>query len=68
MLGYRKFALAVLTILCATGLMWFGKIADGVYSTIVVAVVGGYLASNVFTNPARDIRVTGSSNASNASC
>jgi hypothetical protein len=45
--GYRKFALAFAALLAATALMWAGKIDDGVYSTIVVAVVGGYLAANV---------------------
>ena len=49
MLGYRKFAVAIFAVLCASLLVGLGKIADGVYSTIVVAVVGGYLASNVFT-------------------
>ena len=47
MQGYRKFAVAVLAILCASALCWFGKIADGVYSTIIVATVSGFLAANV---------------------
>lgn len=45
--GYRKFSVAVLSILLASGLMLLGRISDGVYSTIIVAVVGGYLAANV---------------------
>lgn len=45
--GYRKFAIAALTLLAATALMWASKIADGVYSTIIVATVGGYIAGNV---------------------
>lgn len=57
MLGYRKFALAVLTILCATGLMWFGKIADGVYSTIMVATVGAFLAANVLQKKTENVEV-----------
>lgn len=47
MVGYRKFALATLTLIAASILVWAGRIADGVYSTIVVATVGGYIAGNV---------------------
>lgn len=45
--GYRKFGVVVLAVLLASALMWMERISDGVYSTIIVAVVGGYLAANV---------------------
>lgn len=43
----RKFLLALFSVgltgwLCATG-----HVQEGVFSTVVIAVVGGYLASNV---------------------
>lgn len=43
----RKFIVALAAIVSATLLMWFGKIADGVYSTILVATIGAYLTANV---------------------
>lgn len=43
----RKFILSLLTLLSASLLCWFGHIADGVYSAVVVATVGAYLAANV---------------------
>jgi predicted PurR-regulated permease PerM len=43
----RKFMLAVLSLLCSVGLVWFGKIADGVFATVIVATVGAYLTANV---------------------
>lgn len=43
----RKFLLALLALLSATGLVYFGKIADGVYSAVVIATVGAYIAGNV---------------------
>lgn len=42
----RKFILAVLSLLAATGLCWFGHIADGVYATVVTATVGAYMTAN----------------------
>jgi hypothetical protein len=44
----RKFIVALLSLLSASLLVWFSKISDGVYSTIVVATVGAYLTANVF--------------------
>lgn len=46
-MGYRKFAVTIFTILCATVLCYIGKVTDGVYSGIIIAVVGGYFTSNV---------------------
>lgn len=43
----RKFILAVLTLASATWLCRSGYIADGVYSAVVIATVGAYLAANV---------------------
>jgi hypothetical protein len=43
----RKFLIALLTLVSATALCWFGHIADGVYSAVVIATVGAYIAGNV---------------------
>ena len=46
-LASRKFLLCVTTVASATWLTAAGHIADGVYSAVVIAAVGGYLAANV---------------------
>ena len=43
----RKFILALLSLLSATALCFYGHIADGVYSAVVIATVGAYMAANV---------------------
>jgi hypothetical protein len=43
----RKFILALFAVASATWLVAAGHIADGVYSAVVIAAVGGYLAANV---------------------
>lgn len=43
----RKFVVATGTIASATALVSVGKIADGVYSAVVIAVVAAYLTANV---------------------
>ncbi len=43
----RKYRLALLSLLSATALCAFGKIDGGVYSTVVIATVGAYMAANV---------------------
>jgi len=43
----RKFLLACASLVSATGLVWMGHISDGVYSAVVIATVGAYLAANV---------------------
>lgn len=43
----RKFVLAALTLASATWLVYAGQIADGVYSAVVIATVGAYIAGNV---------------------
>jgi hypothetical protein len=47
MTGYRKFTIAAVSILSASLLVAFGLIGDGVYSTVMLATVGGYLTANV---------------------
>lgn len=44
----RKFLLAVLSVLSATILVYFAKISDGVYSSVVIAAIGAYTAGNIF--------------------
>lgn len=46
-LASRKFLLAMATLASASGLVAFGHIADGVYSAVVIATVGAYIAGNV---------------------
>ena len=46
-LSSRKFILAVLSLISATGLVWSGHISDGVYSAVVVATVASYITGNV---------------------
>lgn len=43
----RKFILACASLASATALVWLGHISDGVYSAVVIATVGAYLAANV---------------------
>ena len=45
--GSRKFLLALLVVISATALVWFGKIADGVYSAVVIAAICAYIIGNV---------------------
>lgn len=46
-LSSRKFILAVLSLISATGLVWAGHISDGVYSAVMLATVGAYVTANV---------------------
>lgn len=43
----RKFIMALATVASASWLVYAGHIADGVYSAVVIAAVGGYMAANV---------------------
>ena len=43
----RKFIVTVLALLSASALCALGHIHEGVYSTVMVASVGAYLAANV---------------------
>jgi hypothetical protein len=42
-----KFTLAAATLLSTTLLTWFEKIDGGVYSVVVIATIGAYIAGNV---------------------
>lgn len=43
----RKFLIALATLVSASALVASGHIADGVYSAVVIATVGAYIAGNV---------------------
>ena len=43
----RKFLLALFIVAGNFLMIYYGKISDGVYSTVVVATIGAYLTSNV---------------------
>lgn len=43
----RKFIVALLAMASATGLCATGAIHEGVYSVVMTATVGAYLAANV---------------------
>lgn len=49
-LAQRKFILACGSLISTTLLCWFGHIADGVYSAVVISTVGAYITGNVFQN------------------
>jgi hypothetical protein len=40
---------ALVSMLSATSLVAFGKIGDGVYSTVMVATIAAFLAAQAFT-------------------
>lgn len=44
----RKFIMAMSTLFITSFLVWTGKIDDGVYSAVIIAVVGAYFAANVY--------------------
>ena len=43
----RKFLVAGLSLVSASVLCWYGRMADGVYSAVVISVCASYLAANV---------------------
>lgn len=45
--GGRKFVAALLSCASATALCWFGHVGDGVYSSVMIATMGAYMAANV---------------------
>jgi len=45
--GSRKFIVAGLSLVSTSVLCWYGRIADGVYSAVVISVCASYLAANV---------------------
>lgn len=46
-MGGRKFVLAMVVVAAASVLCWCAKIADGVFSAVVIATVGAYITGNV---------------------
>lgn len=44
--GGRRFLLTVGCGLATTALVWYGKIGDGVYATVIIATVGAYITGN----------------------
>lgn len=45
--GGRKFLLSMSALASSTALVWLGHIDDGVYSAVVIATAGAYIAGNV---------------------
>lgn len=43
-----KFVLCSATLIISALLTWFGKVDGGVFSTVVIATVGAYVAGEVF--------------------
>lgn len=43
----RKFVLAMVVVASSTWLVATGHVSDGVYSTVIVACLGSYMAANV---------------------
>jgi len=54
----KKFILATLIVLLNFVLMYFEIIEGGVYSTVVLATIASYLASNVIAGQQPDASVT----------
>ena len=46
-IGGRKFILSMCALLSATALVVLHHISDGVYSAVVIATAGAYIAGNV---------------------
>lgn len=44
--GGRRFLLTVGCGIASTALVWFSKISDEVYATVIIATVGAYIAGN----------------------
>lgn len=47
LVGYRKFIATMSALASSSVLVWFGKIEPQVYSAIVIATVGAFIAGNV---------------------
>ena len=45
--GGRKFIVVVLSVVLASILVWFAKISDSTFGTVIVSVVLGYMGGNV---------------------
>lgn len=49
-MGGRKFILSMTVVILTSLLTWFGKLEPGIFATVIVAVVGAYVAGNVIQN------------------
>lgn len=45
--GGRKFLLCLLCLASTTVMCYLGHISDGVYSAVIIATIGSYIAGNV---------------------
>lgn len=45
--GGRKFIVVVLSVVLVSILVWFAKISDSTFGTVIVSVVLGYMGGNV---------------------
>jgi len=45
--GGRKFVVTATTGFATCILVWFGKIADGIFATVILGTVGAYIVGNV---------------------
>jgi uncharacterized membrane protein len=55
----RKFIASILAIISCTFLMWFGHIADSVYSVVMISTVGAYIAGNVIQKSKEEVKQNG---------
>lgn len=49
-IGGKKFILSMTVVLITSLLTWFSKIEPGIYSVVIVAVVGAFVAGDVIQN------------------
>ena len=45
--GGRKFIAVILVIVLVATLVWFAKISDSTFGTVIISVVLGYMGGNV---------------------
>ena len=45
-MGGRRFLLTLGCGLASTVLVWYAKISDGVFATVIIATVGAYITGN----------------------
>lgn len=47
-LGGRKFVVVMVSLLLSSILLWFGKLEGGLYSTLNISVILGFITGDVF--------------------
>lgn len=47
-LGGRKFVIVILALVFSSVLLWFGKLEGGLYSTMNISVILGFITGNVY--------------------